>query len=157
MKKLLLFLLALCLALGLTSCTNTPPEETAQTTEVITTAQFHPITLYLPNENADGFVRKSAIFDGAPETIISLLVKEGAQPEGCALRSFRGGIADMNAAFGEAISSTGTAGEAMRIGCLVNTLLGFYELESILLRVEGRPAETGHEIYNYPLTFFGNS
>ena len=46
------------------------------------------VTLYLPNNNADGFVTKAAITDGLAAQIISLLVSEKALPEGCALLEF---------------------------------------------------------------------
>ena len=156
MKKLLIFLLVTVLALGLgaAACGTEPIEPTINASE--TAAQFLPLTVYLPNDNADGFITKDAIFDGKAQSIVSLLVAEGALPAGCALLSFEDGVADMNAAYGGAISNTGTAGEYLMIGCVVNSLLIAYELESVYLTIEGAVPETGHEIYDYPLKFYEN-
>ncbi|MDR2956913.1 MAG: GerMN domain-containing protein, partial [Coriobacteriales bacterium] len=94
------------------------------------------------------------------KNIVSLLVSENALPEGCALLSFtiegKNGHADMNNAYGDAITLTGTAGEYMRVGCLVNTLLVFYDLDTITLTVEGQTITTGHVIYDSPLRFYEN-
>ncbi len=117
-----------------------------------------PVVLYLPNENADGFVTKDAMTDGTAEHIVSLLVEEKALPEGCALLSFTaaeggGAVADMNAAYGQIIGE-GTAAEYLRLGSVVNTLLTFYELTEITITIEGQVPNTGHEIYDYPLRFY---
>ena len=116
-----------------------------------------PVVLYLPNENADGFVTKDAMTDGTAEHIVSLLVEERALPEGCALLSFSndvgGAVVDMNAAYGQAIGE-GTAAEYLRLGSVVNTLLNFYELTEITITIEGQVPNTGHEIYDYPLRFY---
>jgi len=145
MKKLAIYLLALCLFLGLAACNENPAEPQ--------TAAF-----YLPNEDADGFVVKEGLTDGKAEDLVALLVAEGALPEGCALLSFDldNATADMNAAYGRAISNTGTAGEYMLLGSLANTLLIFFGLDEIAVTVEGQHIETGHEIYDYPLRFFEN-
>ena len=148
MKKSIAFALSLLLAMGLVSCgcKIAPPQE---------------VMLYLPNDNADGFVTKVVQTDAppTPEGIVALLVAQGALPEGCALLGFSPDgqpQVDMNAAFGQAVRGTGTAGEYLLFGSLVNTLLYFYGLESILVTVEGQIPETGHETYDYPLRFYEN-
>jgi len=144
MKKIAICLLALCLVIGLAACGRKNPVEPRMA------------ALYLPNENADGFIVKEAVTNGTAEDLVALLAAEGALPEGCALLGFANGAADMNEAYGRAINSTGTAGEYLRIGCLVNTLLIFFGLEEITLTVEGRIPETGHAVYDQPLRFFEN-
>jgi len=168
MKKLPLVTVLLMLVLSFTACnwfarpepTEPPPTGTGapETTTAVTEpqTQAQPVVLYLPNDNADGFVVKAALTDGTAADLVALLVAEGALPEGCALLSFEGGTADMNAAYGAAISSTGTTGEYLRMGCVVNTLLTFYGLESIYITVEGRVPETGHNEYDFPLCFYEN-
>ena len=57
----------------------------------------------------------------------------------------------MNAAFGAGMMSTGTTGEMLYLGALVNTVLDHADAESVLLTVEGEPLETGHNIYDEPI------
>ncbi|MCL2454116.1 MAG: GerMN domain-containing protein [Micrococcales bacterium] len=107
------------------------------------------VALYLPNGNADGFVTKVVTTDGTPEHIVSMLVAEGALPEGCALKSFAivaegSAEVDMNSVYGEALHGVGTRGEWLRVGSLVNTLLTYFELEEITITVDGEAAGTGH-------------
>jgi hypothetical protein len=119
-----------------------------------------PVILYLPNENADGFITKAALTDGKPEHIVSLLAEDPALPQGCKLLDFaidgNGSCrADMNAAYGQAIGE-GTTAEYLRLGCVVNTLLTYFELEEITVTIEGKVPKTGHEVYDYPLRFYEN-
>jgi hypothetical protein len=119
-----------------------------------------PVTLYLPNSDANGFASKDARTDGTADHIVALLVSEKALPEGCVLQSFhiteKSGAANMNAAFGQAMKQTGTAGEYLYMGSLVNTLLTYFQLDSMTITVDGNVLETGHSIYDQPLSFFDN-
>jgi hypothetical protein len=117
-----------------------------------------PATLYLPGENAIGFVTESVLTDGTPEDIVSLLVREKALPEGSALLDFTidgdGSCrVDMNAAYGEALGK-GTSAEYQLLGCLVNTLLTHFDQSEITLTIEGETPATGHNVYDFPLRFF---
>ena len=170
MKKLPLVTVLLVLMLSFTACNwfaRPEPTEPASTTALqltgtapVTTTkpqtQAQPVVLFLPNDNADGFVVKAALTDGTAADLVALLVAEEALPEGCALLSFEGGTADLNGAYGEAISTMGTTGEYLRIGCVVNTLLTFYGLDSIYITVEGQVPKTGHNEYDFPLRFHEN-
>jgi spore germination protein GerM len=116
------------------------------------------VLLYLPGENAIGFITETALTDGTPEHIVSLLVSENALPEGSSLLDFvinnDGSCqADMNAAYGQALGK-GTSAEYQLLGCLVNTLLTYFDLEEITLTIEGETLETGHNVYDYPLRIF---
>jgi hypothetical protein len=131
------------------------PAETAQTGE---DAPSVPVLLYLPGENAIGFITETALTDGTPEHIVSLLVSEKALPEGSLLLDFvinnDGSCrADMNAVYGQSFGK-GTSEEYQLLGCLVNTLLTYFEQEELLLTIEGETLETGHNIYDYPLRIF---
>jgi hypothetical protein len=117
-----------------------------------------PVILYLPNESKDGFIAKAALTDGKPEHIVSLLAEDRALPKDCELLDFavngNGSCrADLNVAYGQAIGE-GTTAEYLRLGCVVNTLLTYFELEEITITVEGKAPETGHEVYDYPLRFY---
>jgi len=120
------------------------------------------VVLYLPNSNADGFVTKNALTNGKAEHIVSLLVKEKALPEGCALLDFSitggGGCkANMNAAYGTALNTTGTTGEYIYLGTVVNTLLTYFKMDTITITVEGQPLSTGHGgTINEPVSFYGD-
>ena len=171
MKKILTLLLASCLLLALAGCPAPEPEEPhtePATTIGDTTAQSETslVQLYLPYvdeiEPNPAFVTLAAHTEGTAEDIVALLVEHGALPEGCAVLSFQldkccGNTAmlDMNAAYAEALSRTGTFGEYLLLGSLVNTFLMFYEIDSISLTADGQVLETGHEVYDYPLTFLG--
>ncbi|MDR1765025.1 MAG: GerMN domain-containing protein [Lachnospiraceae bacterium] len=127
-----------------------PPEE----------KYLNPVVLFLPNESADGFTVRGELTDGTAQHIVSLLVEDGGLPQGCGILSLqingKSAVADMNSAFAAAIKETGTAGEYVRLGSLVNTLLTYYRLDSITVIAEGEVIETGHEVYNYALAFFPN-
>jgi hypothetical protein len=135
------------------------PEGTESTQSNTQTANL-PLSLYIPNDTIDGFDIITSLTDGSAQHIVSLLVSEKALPEGCALLSFtpdskNSGTADMNAAYLQAISE-GTASEYVRLGCVVNTLLTYFDLDEITLTIEGKTLETGHEVYDYPLRFYEN-
>jgi len=141
MKKALA--LALVMILGLAACTKKAPAA----------------ALYLPNKNADGFVTKEVRTDGTIEDIVALLVAEEALPAGCAPLSFSpdGEAAlDMNEAFRLAVTTTGTTGEYLTFGSLVNTVLAYYGLESVYVTAGGRVIESGHAVYDKPLRFHEN-
>ena len=59
---------------------------------------------------------------------------------------------DVSQAFGDAASTPGTAGETMLLGSLVNTMLTYYNAETLTLTVDGAVLETGHNVYDTPFT-----
>jgi len=166
MKKAFAIALACALLLGLAACDwfggNTTQAQTTTQAEITTepepTAQLLPVTLHLPNENADGFITRQAETDGSIEGIVALLVAEGGLPAGCAPRSFSAQDAslDMNEAFLRAVSTTGTTGEYLLFGSLVNTVLGFFGLEVLYITAQGQVIETGHSTYDFVFRFYEN-
>lgn len=179
MKKLCSILLILCLLASMVACAqpvaetpvtvapSAPVEETVETPveepaeEVVEEIPAVEVTLYLPNENVDGFDEKTislSALDGAD--LVAALVAEGIYSEDTTLLSMTQDgdnlTLDMSQAFGTAASTTGTAGELMLIGSLVNTFLTAYDVETVTLLVEGNQLETGHTIYDFPLEFFAN-
>ena len=166
MKKAFAVALACALLLGLAACdwfggNTTQAQTTTQaetTTETEPTTQLKQVTLYLPNENADGFITRQAETDGSIEGVVALLVAEGALPEGCAPLGFsvEDAALDMNEAFLQAVNNTGTTGEYLRFGSLVNTVLGFFGLEVLYITAQGQVIETGHNTYDFVFRFYEN-
>jgi hypothetical protein len=164
-KGAAIFLASVLMILCVAGCTppltesSIPPVSEDVPPESRESAQDMPVTLYLPNENADGFVTEEAMTDGSAQHIISLLVEHHALPDGCALLAFSAegtsGTADLNAAYGQAINQ-GTTGEYLAFGAVVNTLLVFFDLDELTITIEGEIPETGHEIYDRPLHFHEN-
>ena len=61
---------------------------------------------------------------------------------------------DLNDAAAAQIRSYGTSGELLTVRSIVNTALEFVPAaERVTLTVNGGVLETGHEIYDYPMTF----
>ena len=63
----------------------------------------------------------------------------------------------MNESFVENIRRLGTSGEYMMLGCLVNTILDNTGCRYVVLTVDGEWLETGHNIYDFPLSFFADN
>ena len=142
-------------------------------------------TLYLPNEQADGFetvTETVAAEQGVTQGLVDALVAHGALPEGTIINDFLlednsttiygedeepettvthivGDTfwitMDVSREYADALSSTGTTGETMLLGSLVNTLLDFYNAQDITLTCEGTWIETGHNTYDQPISFVG--
>ena len=199
MKQLtvLLTMLALLAAL-LTACTSVPAQqpETPNTDSVEDTVPTDPdastdeeapqediaildemeVTLYLPDDQAEGFVETVETVKATPQGIVDALISHGALPEDTVVNDFRmtdngteiieGDTAsytvgdtlhidlDVSEEFSEAIASTGTAGETMYMGSLVNTMLKAYNADTISVTCNGAAIETGHNVYDQPMTFF---
>ncbi|MBQ8586266.1 MAG: GerMN domain-containing protein [Butyricicoccus sp.] len=118
--------------------------------------------VYLPDENAENLVATEieitipAEADPAADIseLVAALTAQNALPAGSGVVSAELGEPvklDMNAAFGAGMMSTGTTGELLYLGALVNTVLDYADAESVLLTVEGAPLETGHNIYDEPI------
>lgn len=137
------------------------------------------VTLYLPNDNADGFEEVTETVKANPQGIVDALIAHKALPEGVTVNDFRmendgtetvegeGDDAsvsytpgdshiflDLSQAFADAASSTGTAGETMLLGSLVNTMLAYYSAVDLTLTIDGAVLETGHNVYDTPFTMF---
>ena len=153
-------------------------EDTTETETVpdIAVVDTMEVTLYLPNEQADAFEEVTETVDATPQAIVDALIAHNALPEGTAVNSFsmrdngtetqEGDVVsytagdtltidlDLSAEFAEAAASTGTSGEQMLLGSLVNTMLTAYNADELNLTCDGAVLETGHSIYDEPLTFF---
>lgn len=138
---------------------ETDPPATVQTEPPATE---EPITLtyqiYLPNDNADGFdietVETTRI---TADSVLAELKTRGVLPESVSINSFEAeGMQlniDFNQPFADLICSMGTAGELMISGSVVNTYLSAFQTESLYFTINGEILESGHVIYDFPLTF----
>lgn len=175
MKLRTLLSMALCGALLLTGCTKPAPTPSGSgsasgsgtTPEQPEPAATIEVQLYLPNENVDGFdiVTETATDDllTLPNQLIAALVEHGALPSGTSVLSFDMTKSippqlrlNLSAEFKDALLRTGTSGEYMLMGSVVNTFLTAYDAEQIVLLSEGETIESGHNVYDQPLTFFQN-
>lgn len=133
------------------------------------------VLLYLPDENAEYLVPVVDKCERTPEGIIEELVKRGALPEETELNYFilkdngqyislddevaemsdkLTAEIDLSDHFMDGIQHTGTAGEAMMMGCIVNTMIDNFHLQSIMVSANDEVIETGHCIYDEPQTFY---
>ena len=133
------------------------------------------VTLYLPNDNADGFDTVEETVEASPQGIVDALIAHGVLPEGVTVDAFEtmsdgvetqeGDVVsyevgelsitlDLSEEFLSAVTGTGTAGETMVMGSLVNTMLTAYNAQTLTLTCGGEAVETGHAVYDEPMTFF---
>lgn len=172
MKYFLPLILACCLLVGC-GAQQITPEETIEsypepsTTQIAETEATAPTgapsmvsyTLYLPNDNADGFVE--TVVTGSQitaEGVLLQLQQHGALPDNVEINSFTSEgtrlDVDLNQAFGDLVCSMGTSGELMIVGSFVNTYLNAFQADSLFFTVEGEILESGHVIYDFPLEFY---
>lgn len=114
--------------------------------------------LYLPNDNADGFeVQTVETTEITADSVLAELQSRGALPESVAVNRFSSEGTqlniDFNQPFADLICSMGTAGELMITGSVVNTYLSAFQAESVFFTVNGEILESGHVVYDFPLTF----
>ena len=93
--------------------------------------------------------------DDSDQSLVDALIAAGSLPEGVKVQSssLQNGTLtlDMNAAFGEAIRASGTAGETLKIYALVNTFAQARGATAVLITVDGKVLESGHEVYDYAI------
>ena len=179
MKKII----AIILVLFLTGCTQDPtfednntfeptisvstPDSVSATDLVSTTEETTPtpvpmeLAIYCGNENADGFNTISyEVYYFNSYTIIEKLIEAGALADGITLNyeQYSGTCLhlDFNDTLLKQLNSTGSAGEYIIIGSIVNTFLDNYNdvATSIYITVNGDIIESGHVIYDFMLTRF---
>ena len=114
------------------------------------------VIVYVPDEQGETLTPVGAdAEDDSDQALVDALIAAGSLPEGVAVNSSStaDGVLtlDMNAAYGEAVRSSGTTGENMLIYSLVNTFVQARGVDSVIITVDGAPLESGHEIYDYPL------
>ena len=169
------FILMLIFCMILSGCTNHPtetekptqpttaPEVTVETAEPNAPAldeteatELIRMTVYYPDENAIGFLTKE--MEGETLTFLEAMIDVGVLNEDVKVNSMAREdthlTIDFNQAFRDLVCTMGTIGERMIIGSVVNTLIANYEVETVSITVEGETWESGHVIYDFPMSFF---
>ena len=140
-------------------------EDTTKETES-EKSQEEQLTLYLPNENADGWnVTKNQIEQVTPDIIIGQLVGAGAIPDSVTVVSFgedqgENGLIlklDLSSNFAEGLINMGTAGEYLTMGAVVNSFLDTYQADGIEITAGGTVIDTGHTSFEGVLNHFDSN
>lgn len=140
-------------------------EDTTKETESAE-SQEEQLTLYLPNENADGWnVTKNQIEQVTPDIIIGQLVGAGAIPDSVTVVSFgedqgENGLIlklDLSSNFAEGLLNMGTAGEYLTMVAVVNSFLDTYQADGIEITAGGNVIETGHTSFEGVLNHFDSN
>ena len=153
MKKWILLGMVICM-LGVPGCITinigenleSPIEETIIDEETIC------VSVYYPNENADGTEVLEVQCKEVNENILWNLLKQKnvVSEESCvnSIKVSENKIdLDVNEAFGNQLRSYGTAGEDVLMESVVNTFLDAYECEKIKITENGSTLYSGHTEY----------
>lgn len=114
------------------------------------------VTIYSPNEMADGFVTEDVQTTDVTESwVVEQLIAQGVIPGNVQALSCAetqdGGVKslklDLNQAFADFLQSLGSTGEYMIVGSVCNTFLDAYDCSQVQITVEGNVLETGHAEY----------
>ena len=162
MKKMIPFILAL---IFLTGCgakqTVPPPTQTPPTplppSEPVTQPD-RSATLFLPDDDAMWMELETvSLSEINPADLLAQLEKHGAVPKSVKVKSFSeygegDGEVDLSEEFLSALN--GTAGEEMAMSAVSYTLLANLNWNTVYLTCEGQTIETGHTVYDQPITLF---
>lgn len=138
-------------------------EDTAQPEQQEASLETKAVTIYSPNENADGFVTSQVATTEVTESwVMEQLIAKGVVPGEVQVLSCtemqENGVdslkLDLNQSFGTFLQSMGTAGEYVALGGVCNTFLDAYGCDQIQITVEGETLATGHAEYPGYLTKF---
>lgn len=160
---LILFLLSACMQENRGNTTS-PTEETLNlsvtrnTTETRWNATPVVFSLYTPNEELTHFdIQEVEIEELSAEKIVQQLIDANVLNNNVSVlnttKEKDNLHLDFNAAFRDQLLSYGTSGERFFIGSIVNTFLSVYGTKTITLTVEGNVLESGHVIYDFPLSY----
>lgn len=130
--------------------------ETEVEPKVVSETVSSELTIYTPNENADGFITEvMATVEAKDTAIFKSLVEKGVLTDTISVNSIKieNGICtlDLSNEFYELITNQGTSGEYMIMGSIINSYIASYdEVEQVQVLVNGEAFSTGHVEYNAP-------
>ena len=119
----------------------------------------YDVKLYKGNEQANGFTTTTVkIKNLTAYSIIKELKAIGAVASNVKANSLeyvgKNLTLDLSKEFAEDVASCGTAGEYIKVGSVVNTFIDAFGVDTLTITIEGKPLETGHTIYDGPLSKF---
>ncbi|MDY3122751.1 GerMN domain-containing protein [Suipraeoptans intestinalis] len=135
-----------------------PAQQPSQEPQVV-----QKITVYVSNENADGFVQEEAeVSSLTAEEVLRCLTEKKVIPSGiqantCQVVQINGQSLlhlDLNMAFQSYVETMGTTGEYLTIGGVANTFMTAYGCTGIQITVDGEMLGTGHAEYPGYLSMF---
>lgn len=171
MKRFLLFALCCLLLSGCMQNEPAPPTTPVVTetptqaataapaaTDAPTEATLVSLTVYRGDDNAESFLSEEVLVSEINEAVIvEQLIAAGVLTEGTAVNELRMDgtqlTIDFNQPFADLICSMGTSGEHIIVGSTVNTFLCAYGADALVFTVDGEILESGHVVYDFPLTF----
>lgn len=117
------------------------------------------IALYVGNNNADGFDVINVDIDNLTAYSILKELKMmnvvDSKVKANSLEYVNGDLVlDLSKEFAEDVASCGTAGEYIKIGCVVNTFIDAFNVDTLTITVEGKSFKSGHATYDRPLNKF---
>ncbi len=142
--------------------TSAEPEAAPEVSKEPSAAPGISVTLYKGDDNAEFVIPvECEIAEQSPQAIADKLVELGVFSAPVTANSFTVDNSnvihlDMGQDFAAQVFSSGTAGEHIMVGSLVNSFISVYEADAVLITVEGSTFESGHAIYDYALSFFEN-
>lgn len=150
------------------AASQAPQEDTGtaagETTEEVAAAQTKEITLYYPDSNLEALIsRQVPVSEISGEAILDVLKEYSFLAQDVQLLSLEREMGtdgkavirlDLSAAFGTQLSQMGTSGEHYLMGSITNTFLAAMEGDCLILTVEGNTPESGHQLYDFPLTWY---
>lgn len=128
-----------------------------ETEQQETAVSSKTVTIYSPNEMADGFITEEVEASEVTESwVVEQLIAKGVIPGNVQALSCtetqEGGIKslklDLNQAFADFLQSLGSTGEYMVVGSVCNTFLDAYDCSRVQITVEGNVLATGHAEYS---------
>lgn len=124
-------------------------------------AESVPVTLYHGDESCESIVsQEAAVPELTAQALVDLLSGNDIIAENVVVNSFtvdNNNIIqlDLSAQFSNALNTMGTSGEYIMLGSLVNTFMDAFDADGVFLTIDGKTLETGHNIYDQALGFFG--
>ena len=117
------------------------------------------VTIYCGNDNADALIPNPMLVESiTPENLMNELKIYSGIPNEVQIYGFENNdgslTLDLSQEFADDVASCGTSGEYIKVGCVVNTFLDAYNASEITITVNGEAWETGHTVYDFPMTKF---
>jgi len=120
------------------------------------------VDIFHGDENAEKLLSESRLLkELSPQDILDALTDIGVFSDVVTANSFTIDNynvihLDLDEAFSRQISAMGTSGEYIMMGSLVNSFIKAFEADGMSITVNGSVLETGHNIYDFTLSFFEN-